>query len=59
MWMSMMRRQLCQSVSGGPGRCRPASGAARCPAGMTAPSVLGLKSLNALDVGADIPVNAP
>lgn len=58
MWMSMMRWQPCQTVSGGPGRCRHASGAAGCPAGMTAPSVLGLKSLNALDVGADVPANA-
>lgn len=59
MWMSMMRWQPCQSVSGGPGRCRHASGAAGCLAGMTAPSVPGLNSLNALDVGADIPANAP
>lgn len=58
MWMSMMRWQLCQSVSGGPGRCRHASGAAGCRAGMTAPSVPGLNSLNALAVGADEPANA-
>ncbi len=58
MWTSMMRWQPCQSVSGGPDRCRHASGAAGCHARMTAPSVPGRYSLNALTAGADVPANA-
>ncbi len=58
MWTSMMRWQPCPSVSGGPGRCRHASGAAGGHAGTTAPSVPGPNSLNALAAGADVPANA-